>query len=198
MEIVDSVDLLIEDMKTENKWNHAGCNQQISDYNSSHSNGSDLVPNGNGNRQEHRQQNRGTNNSNGYNGNGYNRQNRKRHNDGRMSNGYNGNAIRNSETTETSGVVVMNRHHSGNKTQRHNGTPTQVHHRKCQEVTTDHRKTRAIHNIKIHHRGGSLLIIYNCPFKHSKSSEVERRPRICSGFISSTTKSLITLLGNTL
>ncbi|XP_046982921.1 E3 ubiquitin-protein ligase BRE1A-like [Schistocerca americana] len=67
-------------------WNHAGCNQQKADYNSSHSNGSN-----NGNRQEHRQQNRGTNNGNGYNGNGYNRQNRKRHHDGRMSNGYNGN-----------------------------------------------------------------------------------------------------------
>ncbi|XP_047002979.1 myb-like protein M [Schistocerca americana] len=80
-----------DDMKTENNWNHAGCNQQKADYNSSHSNGSNLVPNGNGNRQEHRQQNRGTNNGNGYNGNGYNRQNGKRHHDGRMSNGYNGN-----------------------------------------------------------------------------------------------------------
>ncbi|XP_049855401.1 GATA zinc finger domain-containing protein 14-like [Schistocerca gregaria] len=41
--------------------------------------------------QEHRQQNRGTNNGNGHNGNGYNRQNQKRHHDGRMTNGYNGN-----------------------------------------------------------------------------------------------------------
>ncbi|XP_046992299.1 uncharacterized protein DDB_G0287625-like [Schistocerca americana] len=80
-----------EYMKTENKWNHAGYNQHKADYNSSHSNGSNLVPNGNGNRQEHRQQNQGTNNGNGYNGNGYNRENRKRHHDGRMSNGYNGN-----------------------------------------------------------------------------------------------------------
>ncbi|XP_046994079.1 E3 ubiquitin-protein ligase BRE1A-like [Schistocerca americana] len=70
---------------------HEVMNVPESDYNSNHSNGSNLVPNGNGNRQEHRQQNRGTNNGNGYNGNGYNRQNRKTHHDGRMSNGYNGN-----------------------------------------------------------------------------------------------------------